>query len=257
MAIGEENTSFGGNSERKSNREYAYYPRLKFKREETAINYEFQGGLLKFKIVKKNSDNFSYDTEHPLAAISLSPTKAVLLTEQIKLFRNYIVTEKKIDPNKAWGVNGGMGEKISYIAFHATTDKHIIVDIGKFDNNGRVIESASHELNFEYHYALEWNNLKEMDITRVFNNMIELNQILATVEDFGRYMNGALAYSVADTTRYDLGRVLGKLDPVYDKLGIERVNNGSNYKPRGNNNFLSNTGTSQSKSYDSIQDMLE
>jgi hypothetical protein len=62
-------------------------------------------------------------------------------------------------------------------------------------------------------------------------------------------MNGAIAYSFADLTRYDNARILGKLDPIYDKLGIER----RSYNNRGNgsNNFLNNT-QSTSKSIDDI-----
>ena len=96
-----------------------------------------------------------------------------------------------------------------------------------------------------------------MDITRVFDDELELNQIIYLLSDFGRYMNGAAAYAQADLTRYDLGRVLGKMDPIYDKLGIERLNKSSGFKSRGTNNFLNNSGTSESKSYESIQEMFE
>jgi hypothetical protein len=111
-------------------------------------------------------------------------------------------------------------------------------------------------LNKEYHYALEWNNLKEMDVTRVFNNDIELNQLLYMFEDFGRYMNGAAAYAQTDLTRFDYVRLSNKLDPIYEKLGIERMTRNNNFKPRQDNNFLNNTGKSESKSYDELQDMF-
>jgi hypothetical protein len=97
-----------------------------------------------------------------------------------------------------------------------------------------------------------------MDVTRVFNNYIELDQLMHLFDDFGRYMNGAAAYAQADLTRYDNARILNKMNPIYEKLGIERLsgnNGGRNYQ--GNNNFLNNTtGKSESKSYDDIQDMF-
>lgn len=257
MAIGD----FGGNSNENNTRKYydnSYYPRTRIKKDggDSALSFEYKSGLLQVKILNVASNGFSLDTEHPKAIIYLSPTKATLLAQQIRQFKEYLNETKKIDPNKAYGVNGGMGEKISFIAFHADEDRNISVTIGKFDGNGKIIESADTMLNKDYHYALEWNNLKEMDVTRVFNNDIELNQLLYMFEDFGRYMNGAAAYAQADLTKFDFTRISNKLDPIYEKLGIERMTRNNNFKPRQDNNFLNNTGKSESKSYDELQDMF-
>lgn len=262
MAIGDtfENGAEQNGTSNSKRSEYSYYPRLKVRKDkaETQLNFEYRSGLLQFKIVKLNPDGFTWDNEHPLGIIYLSPTKATLLANEIKAFKQYLATESKIDPKRAFGVNGGMGEKVSFIAFHADKDKNISIDIGKFDGNGVITESVTTELNRDYHYSLEWNDLSSMDVTRVFDNTIELNQIQAMLEDFGRFMNGAAAYAQADLTRYDLGRVLGKMDPIYDKLGIERLNKGgSGFKPRQSNNFLNNSGKSESKSYESIQEMFD
>lgn len=256
MAIGD----FGGNSNENNGRKFydtPYYPRMRIRKEKTntGLSFEYKSGLLQVKILEINPDGFSYNTETPKGIIYLSPMKATLLAHQLRIFKEYINNDD-IDPNKAFGVNGGMGEKISFIAFHADVEKNIIVTIGKFDSDGKIIESADTYLNRDYNYALEWNNLPEMDVTRVFDNDIELNQLMHMFEDFGRYMNGAAAYAQADLTRYDTVRVLNKMDPIYDKLGIERLNRNSNYKPRQNNNFLNNTGTSETKSYQDIQDMF-
>ena len=75
--------------------------------------------------------------------------------------------------------------------------------------------------------------------------------------DFARSMSGAYAYSVADLTRYDLGAIKSKMDPIYDKLGIERRSPGNrNY---GENNFLTNAkaSTSTSTSFDDIEAKFE
>jgi len=260
MAIGSgfENSTDNQGTGRRS--DYSYYPRLRMREDgaKTSLSFEFRGGLLQFKILNQKSDGFSWDTEHPVQVIYLSPTKALLLAKELKAFKEYISTEKKIDENKAFGVNGGMGEKISFIAFHMGKDNHILIDIGKFDGQGVIVESAQTRLNHDYHYSLEWDNLSEMSITRVFDNNIELNQLIYLLDDFGRYMNGAAAYAQADLTRYDLGRVLGKMDPIYDKLGIERMSGSvGRFKPRANNNFLNNSGTSESKNYDDIQEMFD
>jgi hypothetical protein len=259
MAIGENFNENGTNSQGtgKNSREYSYFPRLRIRKDQakSSLSFEFRSGLLQFKITEMDDNGFSWNKDSA-AVIYLSPTKAMLLADQVKRFRAYLA-EDKIDENVAFGVNGGMGEKISYIAFHANADKVIFVTIGKFDGNGAIIESSTVELNKDYHYALDWANLNKMDITRVYDNSIELNQIIYLLEDFSRYMNGAAAYAQADLTRYDLGRVLGKLDPIYDKLGIERLNQGGrSYQNRGTNNFLNNTGTSQHTTLDSIEEML-
>lgn len=257
MAIGD---SFGASSNENNTRklyETPYYPRMKLKKDNTALMFEFRGGLLIVKILAVGADGFSMDIDNPKGLIYLSPTKSLQLAKEIRVFKEYL-NSGKIDPNKAFGVNGGMGEKISFIAFHADKDKNITVTIGKFDGNGAIIESADTKLNKDYHYSLEWNNLKAMDVTRVFNNELELDQLLYLFEDFGRFMNGASAYSYADLTRFDTVRILNKMDPIYDKLGIERLSGRQGgFKPRQDNNFLSNTGTSESKSYESIQSMFE
>lgn len=239
--------------------DYSYYPRMRIRKEDakTCLSFEFRSGLLQIKILNLQSDGFSWDNEHPAQVIYLSPTKALLLVNQLKAFKEYLANEKKIDEKKAFGVNGGMGDKVSFIAFHADKDKNILVDIGKFDSQGIILESSQTSLNKEYHYGLEWNDLKSMDIVRVFDDELELNQLIYLLSDFGRFMNGAAAYAQADLTRYDLGRVLGKMDPIYDKLGIERLNKSGSFRSRGTNNFLNNTGTSESKSYEEIQEMFE
>ena len=256
MAIGDTNSNnTDGN---RSNRLYenSYYNRLRIRKDNTALSFEFRSGLLQVKIVSVNPDGFSFDMEHPKAVIYLSPTKATMLANQIRVFKNYLENEK-IHEERAFGVNGGMGEKVSFIAFSANKDKEIFVTIGKFDGNGKIIESTQTGLNKDYHYALEWTDLNAMDVTRVFNNYIELDQLMHLFDDFGRYMNGAAAYAQADLTRYDNARILNKMNPIYEKLGIERLsgnNGGRNYQ--SNNNFLNNTGKSESKSYDDIQDMF-
>ena len=235
----------------KSNREYSYYPRLRMKKDgaDKALNFEFKSGLLQIKIVQSDG-NFGFNQD-PNEVIYLSPTKAMILANEIEKFMEY-VKAGKIDEGKAFGVNGGMGEKITYIAFHAKKDKTICITIGKFDGQGKILESDTVELNKEYHYGLEWNDVSKMDVERVFDDSIEIIQLLNIVRDFGRYMNGAAAYAHADLVRYDLGRVLGKMDPIYDKLGIERLNTNGGGN-RGTNNFLVNsTAKSQSKSLDDI-----
>ena len=78
------------------------------------------------------------------------------------------------------------------------------------------------------------------------------------LNDFARAMTGAFAYSVADLTRFDLAAVKGKMDPIYDKLGIEKRSYGGNRNYGGENNFLSNAkSSSNSTSFDDIEASFE
>lgn len=244
-----ENSS-GNETTGKSNRDYSYFPRLRIRKDggDKALNFEFRSGLLQFKIVQITGEyGFSQD---PNEVIYLSPTKAMILANELEKFIEYL-NKGKIDENVAFGVNGGMGEKITYIAFHASKNKDVLVTIGKFDGSGKILESDTVSLNKDYHYGLEWKNVNTMDVERIFDDSIELTQILYLLKDFSRSMNGAAAYAHADLTRYDLGRVLGKMDPIYEKLGIERIT--SQYQNRGTNNFLNNSNVrSETKSIDDL-----
>jgi hypothetical protein len=78
------------------------------------------------------------------------------------------------------------------------------------------------------------------------------------VKDFARSMSGAYAYSVLDLGRFDIAGIKGKMDPIYDKLGIEKrsFNNNRSY---GENNFLSNAKSTSSNSttFDDIEASFE
>jgi hypothetical protein len=99
-------------------------------------------------------------------------------------------------------------------------------------------------------YLSECEDYKDPQVKAYYDD-IELIQISQLVEDFGRYMNGAAAYSLLDLQKYDYARLLNKMDPIYDKLGIEKRTNNS-YK---SNNFLSNSDkvSSNSTSFDFIE----
>lgn len=254
MAIG--GTYNGGNNsgDKKQLYENTYYSRIRVKNDDAklALSFSYRSGLLIAEI-SEIKQGFQYE---PLESIYISPTKALLLTKEIKKFKTYLV-DGKIAPNKAFGVTTGMGEKVSYIGFHANKDKNIFITIGKIDGSGNITNAATIPLNNEYHYAVEWNNIEAMDLEKVYYDMTELEQFEFMLSDFARAMTGAFAYSFADLTRFDLAAVKGKMDPIYDKLGIEKRSYGNkNYG--GENNFLSNAkSSSKSTSFDDIEASFE
>jgi hypothetical protein len=259
MAIGDFNYSSNSNSEssgKKQLYENTYYSRIRVKNDNVklALGFSYRSGLLIAEI-SEIKEGFKYD---PIEAIYISPTKAMLLSKEIKKFKNYIA-DGTIIPNKAYGVTTGMGEKVSYIGFHLNEKGIVLITIGKIDGNGNITNSATIPLNSDYHYAIEWNNIETMDLEKVYYNYTELDQIESMLNDFARSMTGAFAYSVVDLGKFDVASIKSKMDPIYDKLGIERRSYGNNKNYGGENNFLNNAKSSNSNSttFDDIEASFE
>ena len=124
MAIGGTyNSGNSSNGDKKQLYENTYYSRIRVKNEDAklALGFSYRSGLL-IAEVSEIKQGFQYEA---LENIYISPTKALLLTKEIKKFKSYLA-EGKIEPNKAFGVTTGMGEKVSYIGFHADKDKNIL-----------------------------------------------------------------------------------------------------------------------------------
>ena len=252
MGIGDFNTNERNNSKKLF--ESTYYSRLRFKNPNSnlALGFTFKSGLLVIEISQLDSSNgFNYTS---LQSINVSPTKAKIFAGQIETFKEYY-KEGNITPGRAFGINAGMGEKVSYIGIHADTNKDIFVTIGKIDNEGQILEHSTFTMNRNYHYGLEWNDINAMSLVKTYYDNIELDQFHDIVNQFANYMNGAIAYSAFDLGRYEINRLSKKIDPIYDKLGIERYN--SNGNKGGTNNFLNNAGTNSNHiSSDDIDELF-
>ena len=246
MAIGD-----GGNNTGNKNYEATYYSRLRLSRVDgLGMSINYRSGLMILEI-NKLDDGFK---STPLISIFLSPIKAAMLAEQMKVFLNYRNTEKKIDPAKAFGVNAGMGEKITFIGFSTDSDKKTYCTIGKFDSTGSITESQRYTFATDYNYALEWDDIDANKLEKVYNNDIEVSMLIKAFEDFSRSASGALGYGTLDLNRYETNREHRRIDQIMDKLGIERQHS-NNYGSRGDNNFLNNAG-SKTTSVEEIEDLL-
>ena len=259
MGIGYRENNGNGNNNNGKLFENTYYSRLRIKNYDDGrmLNVYFRSGLMYLEM-SKYGDNYKVE---PIINICFSPMKAYLLVEEIKKFMEYRKGDN-IDPNVAFGVNTGMGEKVSYIGFHTRSeDKAIMATIGKINGEGTILECETFLFNVKGNYSLEWDDIKSMKLQKSYDEDAEIRQLMFCLSDFARSINGASAYAVADLTRYDHSRILKKLDPIYDKLGIERRNTGSgNSNYGGSNNFLNNASESTSSnhtSYESIEDMLD
>jgi hypothetical protein len=73
-------------------------------------------------------------------------------------------------------------------------------------------------------------------------------------------MDGAYAYATADLMKFDIRGIYTKMDPIYDKLGIERKfgNRGGNSTGSFfSNNNQRNFGSSEHRSLDDIASRFE
>ena len=260
MAIGESSYFSSGsdnNATRKTTPEYSYYSRYSFLSadKKVSLRFEYGSGLLKCKLFTRPSEDGQWNTD-PTEIVYLSATKCMILDNQIDKFKEYI-NSGNIDPNVAFGVNGGMNDKVAFIAFHTNDAKELLITIGKFDGNGTIVEKCTYNSSANFNYGLDWKKLDDMDVEKAFYNNIELDMIHQMVKDFARGMSGAIGYGVHDTGRYDTARILNKLDPIYDKLGIERYTPSTN-RSRGTNNFLNsmNGGNNNHGNSMSIDDLM-
>lgn len=246
MAIGDNNT----NNQNKLY-ENTYYSRLRFKNAESKLSLavSFKSGLLILEI-SELKEGFKYE---PVISIYLSPTKAKLFAEEIIKFKEYLNSGSIVE-GKAFGVNAGMGDKVSFIGLHADSNKNIFATIGKINSEGKIIDSREFGFNKQYHFSLEWENIKNMDVAKSYNDTLEIDQLYELCYDFGRQMSGAAGYAAIDLGRFDTARILKKMDPIYDKLGIERKTYSSNTYTNRTNNFLDNA-QSVSSNHMSIEDM--
>ena len=86
---------------------------LKFKNKNDMLTVNYRSGLMILDLGSVGSEGFKFTSA---IQIYLSPTKAHMLVDQINTFLKYRAGDD-IDPAKGFGVNTGMGEKVSFIAF--------------------------------------------------------------------------------------------------------------------------------------------
>ena len=248
MAIGD---GYGNNGGQNKVFDRSYYSRLKFRKDNLALNFTYSGGLLSITIDERDDANGSFKYNN-LQKISLSPYKAKMFVEEIKKFKEYVATGD-INPTVAFGVNAGINANITYIGVHADLDGTPKVTIGKFNNDGIIIEQATFTFNKDYNYALEWKNIDTNDLTKVYYNNLEIDMFENIVTNFANNIDGAIAYSVHDLGRYDYNRLVGRFDVVYKALNIPTYGEAGNYSQ---NTFLQNSSATQSTST-SIDDIME
>ena len=114
--------------------------------------------------------------------------------------------------------------------------------------------------NNDFHFFLNWADFKDnSSASKICYNSIEFEQLEQIVANFANNMDGAIAYSTVDMMKYDMRGILNKINPIYDKLGIERQfsNRGGNSTGSFFGNNQRNFGTSEHRSLDDIAGRFE
>lgn len=256
MALGDFRNSSSNNGA-KSNKlfENTYYSRLSFKNNEgLRLNFSFKNGMIVVNI-DKEKDGFQYET---LTSCYLTVTKANVLLSQIMIYN-----EKKMDGtlkgNMAFGVNTGMGDVSTVLLIHMK-DNLDAITIGKVNSSGAYVSKYTYVFN-DLTNALMFKDYSDMaTCEKTSTDGTEFKMFTNVIKLWADEGNGAAAYAVLDLGRYDYKAIMNKMNPIYDKLGIERGSYGnSNNKPSENNFFNGGGnyhGRSTSTSLDNIMDEL-
>lgn len=252
---GESNVSNQGN--KNGSVERNYYSRFKIKDDDTknTLSVSFRStGLLVLEI-NQLVDGFKYDS---LTSIFISQYKAQIYANEIKKFLE-LLKAGKVKDNNGFGIIVGLPGKETFSNIYQANG-NVYLAIGKLDENEKVTSLHSIKLNtIDYYTALEVedvNNVTKETVSLVSYSYLEIEQLISLLEDFARSMTGAFAYAQADLTRYDHARILGKMDPIYDKLGIERLSNVQrNYSAGGG--FTSGIKHIDQTSIDDIEGLME
>ena len=255
MALGDSN--YNNNSNKMY--ENTYYSRLKVRNNKDGhiLGYSFKSGMIIVGISARKEDN-TYET---LAEIYITPTKAMILSRQIEKIKEEIASGKA--NSKGYGIITGLDETVSTLILR-TVDTEVGVmpalTIGKIDGSGKFVKRVDFNFNTNYDFGVNWADVDAMDSTNEYFNDIEFEQFCRLINDFANSSNGAYAYSTIDLARYDYKALMNKLNPIYDKLGIERQQyGGSNRSYSGTNNFLdgaSSSSSSKSATYEDLEDLL-
>lgn len=233
----------------------------------SALNYEFYNGMLKIIItpLKFGSDpnkKFTFDNENR-SEMWLTPTKAKIFYDEVM----YLLHHR--DEINNVGVCTTKGGTLIYSTgkeFGVDTDCLIIKKIGE---HGKI------ESTYVYQFKKNPNNFAVRNFTgeeivnEGFNKVnyenTEIEQLLAIIKQFAEAMTGAYAYANLYYGRFEYNRIIGKMNAIMDKMGIEKsseYNRGNNNNSSGATSFFSkNEGTpapnSIMGSYSSYDNMMD
>lgn len=247
MALGDVK---GSNDKKNTIFERQYFSRLSFRdyqhNSNKMLNISYKNGMMIISIDKAKEGGFEYET---IVDSWITVTKAKLLVEAFEAFKN----EKTHTQEGGYGISTGMGDVQRAFIIHGNSLGKPAITIGKFNgSDGSWVAKETFEFNDNnFHFFLNWNNINKNGADPIYDCDIEFEMLENAIKNFANYMDGAIAYSTADMLKIDLRGILRKMDPIYDKLGIERFNGTRNSNNTGN--FFGNGGgSSEHKSIDDV-----
>ena len=220
--------ALGDSANQNQNRQYApsYWSRFSIKQRDGKLRLSpsYSQGLMKLS-VGEQQENYKYND---IASITLSPTKAKIFAEGLKLYKQDGI---------ARGVDTGIKDVRPIIAISKINNEDTIT-IGKITPDGSFESRVDYVLNSQYHYGLQWENLDSMDtVAKQYYDQLEIDQLIALCEEFAVSAFGATAASTCEMMKLDYS-MQRNIEAIASKLGVEMKANPSNNATRAGNSFF-------------------
>ena len=238
MALGDSGFRSNGGSTSSAVKGGNYYSRLKIRNANRQnIAFEFTRGMLKFKIEQDVADNTPRES---VIDVSMGPQKALILKGVLEEFLKKMEAGEPIDPTHAYGVTTGLGEISNYIAFKTTGNRqdvpeHMMV-LGKIDSAGTIVNAHEFVFGVDHDCSIEWTDFGKQEFFKHDEQFIPIKCIILVLTEYTNTCSGATGASTMDIGRDDFARLTKSLDPIYEKLGIEKTG----YKSQRENFFSKN-----------------
>lgn len=221
----------------------------------SALNYSFYNRMLKLSIspVKMNTgDKISYDHDNA-AVVWITHTKARMLRDEIiKVMKGEISNG---------GVNTGVEGLVRFCDGKEFGINNYCLVINKVNESGEVTSSYAYEFKTKHHFAVENFDPKDSSHKKVYNNDLEVQQLIDLLESYYIAMTGAMAYSVMDANRFTTNTNNSKIDLIMSKMGIEykpgttsRQSSGSSYFDNSRGSSSDSDRSMRSATMDDLED---
>lgn len=252
------------------------YSNVRFSNPESAIDpssitFSYWKGLLRLEItpMKKNADDsYNYDRDNSVS-VFFSPTKAFMFYQQMLAFRQNPDAYMNIGINTKSAViylTNGVNE-------FGEANKGIFLVVKTVNEHGEITSAIAYQFKTtsnDYYgivnYAGGSNFSKNFD----FTTTLEMDMLIRVFDNYLDAIGGAYAATVVDATRFTSNSIIGRVNAIHDKLGIEYTggskkhtsNASSFFNNNGNDGYsLPESATNSSKieeydNYDSLADDL-
>lgn len=213
----------GGNNRQEEFRATFYSPvRLRNPESEvdpSELSFRFWKGLLGIiiapKLAKSNTEYNQYDNENAIQ-VYINHTKArMLYAEMAKLKENP-------DAYNSVGINSGSTGLISVSNGKEVGVAGPVLILRKLDQNGTINSSYMYEFNRDFHYSIRNFDESTLKYDKNYFDWIEYDEFMQTLKSFYENANMIQAFGVVDSARREFNRLHSKLNPIMEKMGIER-----------------------------------